>query len=76
MGSSMVMMWHFLFLLTWSTMAARVVDLPDPVGPVTSTRPLGRIASSSTTGGRPSSSAVGMRMGMLRNTAPIEPRWK
>ncbi len=39
-GSSIVRMWSFLVLLASSMMAARVVDLPDPVGPVTRTRPL------------------------------------
>ena len=36
-----------------SIIAASVVDLPLPVGPVTSTRPRGRSASSASTGGRP-----------------------
>ena len=40
-GSSMVMMCSALSLLTLSSMAASVVDLPLPVGPVTSTRPRG-----------------------------------
>ena len=39
MGSSMVMMWSVRVELMRSTMAARVVDLPLPVVPVTSTRP-------------------------------------
>jgi hypothetical protein len=30
-----------LFSLMWLTIAASVVDLPEPVGPVTSTRPRG-----------------------------------
>ena len=45
MGSSIVTMWTSRLLLTWSTMPASVVVLPEPVGPVTSTRPRGSIAS-------------------------------
>ena len=40
-GSSMVRMWPYSFSLMWLTIAASVVDLPEPVGPVTSTRPRG-----------------------------------
>src|SRR5437870_10337342 len=39
MGSSMVIMWSARVALTRSMMAARVVDLPEPVVPVTSTKP-------------------------------------
>jgi hypothetical protein len=42
MGSSIVMMWSLLVRLIRSTSAARVVLLPDPVGPVTTTSPLVR----------------------------------
>ena len=38
-GSSMVRMWQARWVLIWSIIAASVVDLPEPVGPVTSTRP-------------------------------------
>ena len=52
-GSSIVMMWigfsWFIFLM----MAARVVDLPDPVGPVTSTIPLRSSAIWLSWGGSP-----------------------
>ncbi len=41
MGSSMVTMWSERVSLISSMMAARVVDLPEPVGPVTSTNPRG-----------------------------------
>src|SRR2546429_75634 len=41
-GSSTVMMWPFSSLLILSIIAARVVLLPEPVGPVTSTRPRAR----------------------------------
>ena len=45
-------------LLTWSTIAASVVDLPEPVGPVHSTIPRGLSASSANTGGQLSCSSV------------------
>ena len=38
-GSSMVMMWRGFSALILSIMEARVVDFPEPVGPVTSTSP-------------------------------------
>ena len=53
---------------------ASVVDLPEPVGPVTSTRPRGFFASSATTGGRPSSSKVRILNGMVRNAPATAPR--
>ena len=40
-GSSMVRMCSRLWVLIWSTMAASVVLLPEPVAPVTSTMPVG-----------------------------------
>ena len=51
-------------------MAARVVDLPLPVGPVTSTRPLGISQKLFSTGGRPSCSKVMIFEGIWRSTAP------
>ena len=56
MGSSTVMMWQGRSELMMSTRDAREVDLPDPVGPVKSTRPRGMYANCFTAGGRPSSS--------------------
>ena len=44
-GSSTVTMWSARVRLTRSISAASVVDLPEPVGPVTSTRPRGRVAN-------------------------------
>ena len=44
-GSSIVRMWSWRSALILSIIAASVVDLPLPVGPVTSTRPRGRSAS-------------------------------
>jgi hypothetical protein len=55
MGSSIVTIWTARLALIWSIMAARVVVLPEPVGPVTSSRPRGCSARRAITGGRPSS---------------------
>ena len=52
-GSSIVIMCSWRSLLILSSMAARVVDLPEPVGPVTSTRPRGLSQIVAITGGRP-----------------------
>ena len=46
-------MWCGLVRLTSSTIEASVVDLPEPVGPVTRTRPRGFIASSRSDGRQP-----------------------
>ena len=62
----MVMMCSLRSVLILSSIAASVVDLPLPVGPVTSTRPRGRSASVVSTCGRFSSSKVRMRSGMRR----------
>ena len=72
-GSSSVMMCSWRSVLILSIIAASVVDLPEPVGPVTSTRPRGLLHSSSITGGRPSSSNVRILNGMVRKTAPTAP---
>ena len=53
-GSSIVTMCSSRVWLISSIIAASEVDLPEPVGPVTSTKPRGRRASSCTTGGSPS----------------------
>ena len=45
-GSSMVMMWSSRVRLISSITAASVVDLPEPVGPVTRTRPRGFVVKS------------------------------
>ena len=55
-------------------MPARVVDLPDPVGPVTSTSPRGSVASAETTAGRPSFSSGSAPIDTRRKTMPAEPR--
>ncbi len=58
-------------------MAASVVDLPEPVGPVTSTKPRGFLVKSAITGGRPERvSSAGMSCGIRRKAALIDARWK
>ena len=74
-GSSMVNIWWFSRSLTWFTMAARVVDLPEPVGPVTSTSPRGRMASSPKMRGAFRSSRVSTFDGIVRSTAEAPRSW-
>jgi hypothetical protein len=57
-------------------MAASEVDLPEPVGPVTSTNPRGFLVNSWTAAGRPRSSMETMVAGIRRKAAPIAERWK
>src|SRR5215218_7171880 len=75
-GSSIVMMCSSRVSLISLISDASVVDLPEPVGPVTSTMPRGRRAKSRMTGGRPSFSIGTVSAGIRRNAAPIVPRWK
>ena len=75
-GSSIVRMWSWFSELITSIIAARVVDLPEPVGPVTSTKPRGLAHSSRSTCGTPSESRPGMSCGTRRKAALTEPRWK
>src|SRR5215831_8985729 len=56
-------------------MPARVVDLPEPVGPVTSTRPRGSMHRSRKILGAARSSSEMMVDGILRNTAPAPRFW-
>src|ERR1700749_4638529 len=56
-------------------MPARVVDLPEPVGQVTSTRPRGSMHRSRKIFGEFRSSSDRMTDGMLRNTAPAPRFW-
>ena len=76
MGSSMVMMCSRRVLLISSIMAARVVDLPEPVGPVTMTNPRGLRVNSWSTRGSPRSSSRGILTGMRRKAALSALRWK
>jgi len=73
-GSSTVMMCPFSSLLILSIIAASVVLFPEPVGPVTSTRPRGFSASFATTAGRPRSSNVRTLKGICRMTSDTQPR--
>jgi hypothetical protein len=59
MGSSMVITLAERVWLMWSIMAASVVVLPDPVGPVTRIMPRGSSARRVTIGGRPNDYVVG-----------------
>ena len=74
-GSSMVSTWTDRVSLIRSMIEASVVDLPEPVGPVTRTRPRGRAASWVTAGGRPSSAKPGIFEGIIRSARVIWPRW-
>jgi len=56
-------------------MAASVVDLPEPVGPVTSTSPRGRIAKSVNTFGAFRSDKLGTLLGMARNATDMPLIW-
>jgi hypothetical protein len=57
-GSSMVITCTGRRRVMYRMRAARVVDLPLPVGPVIRTRPMGSSHISSSTGGRSSSSRL------------------
>ena len=76
MGSSMVMMCWLRVWLISSIMAASVVDLPEPVGPVMITKPRALLANSCRTLGRPRSSSLGVSTGIRRNAALRLLRWK
>ncbi len=76
MGSSMVTMCTSRLRLMWSIMAARVVVLPEPVGPVTSTRPRCSLDSRPTTSGRPSWSKLAADVRTRRKIMATEPRWR
>ena len=65
----MVRMCRAAVWLMWSIIAASVVDLPLPVGPVTRTRPRSSSASCLNSGGAFSWSRLRMLVGMVRNTA-------
>ena len=73
-GSSMVRMWYECFPLMRSITAASVEDLPDPVGPVTSTTPLRSPAMCSSSPGRWRSAKLGTWLGITRITIAHVPR--
>src|SRR5258706_2109084 len=68
------MMWWLLSVLILSMIDASVVDLPEPVGPVTRIRPRGLCASRSITGGSPRSSEERRLYGMGRDAPATAPR--
>ncbi len=75
MGSSTVTMWSGFVRLMMSTSDAKVVDFPDPVGPVTSTNPRRRSVNDLMASGRPSVSNSGISCGIGRRAAATVPRW-
>ena len=75
-GSSIVTMCLLVVWFMWSIIAASVVDLPEPVVPVSSTIPRSSSASSVTTAGSASSSIVLILCGIARQAIEITPRWR
>ena len=69
-------MWSWRSALITSIIAASVVLLPEPVGPVTRTKPRGFAARSRSTCGTPSESSDGISCGTRRKAALTVPRWK
>ena len=76
MGSSTVMIIRCCSSLIWLMMAASVLVLPLPVGPVTNIRPLVLRAISSTTGGTPSWRSPRILSCTTRKAASTPPRWR
>ena len=76
MGSSMVMMWSCRVSLISSMMAARVVDLPEPVGPVRRMKPRGFWQNVVQRRGQVQFVDPLISTGMSRNAAPRLLRWK
>ena len=74
-GSSIVTMCLCIVRFMWSIIAASVVDLPEPVVPVSRMIPRSSSASREMTDGRLSSSTDLMFTGMARMTTETEPRW-
>ena len=64
-----------LVSLMRSIIAARVVDLPEPVGPTDNTMPYGRLSSVLHAAGAPSSSSERTRNGTTRSARASELRW-
>ena len=69
-GSSTVMTWWVVSRLMMSTIAASVLVLPWPVGPVTTTSPWWWCVARSISGGRPSEASVGTSAGMQPEARP------
>ena len=62
--------------LIMSTIEASVVDLPEPVGPVTRTKPRGLRVNSAAPARQPELLEAPISFGIRRKAALIEPRWK
>ena len=75
-GSSIVTMCCCRDRFMWSIIAASVVVFPEPVAPVTRTRPRCSSASFRTPFGRLSWSKFGTVRGMTRKANEIAPRWR
>ena len=75
-GSSTVTMWRRRVELMWSIIAASVVDLPEPVVPVSSTIPRSSSASSRMTGGSDELLDRLIGPGSRGMTSETEPRWR
>ena len=69
-------MWRARVELMWSIIAARVVDLPEPVVPVRRMIPRGSSARVRITSGRPRSSIVRTWYGIARQAMETWPRWR
>ena len=72
-GSSIVIICSARSVLIISISDANVVDLPLPVGPVTKTSPRFFLVSSTTDGGSPKDSALGISVLIKRITVPNAP---
>ena len=75
-GSSIVTMCLCIVRFMWSIIAASVVDLPEPVVPVSRMMPRSSSASLRITGGSESSSIDLMLTGMARRTSETKPFWR
>ena len=71
----MVMIWPWLWVLRWSSMAAIEEVLPAPVPPTTITSPFLLITTSFRTPGRPNWSMLGISVSSTRITSPQAPCW-
>ena len=75
-GSSIVTMQHRSRSLTYWSIEAIVVDLPDPVTPARMTIPWSYEEISPMIGGRPSPSKLGIDVLTRRATRLSRPRWR
>ena len=71
----MVRMCPYSFSLTWLVIAASVVDLPEPVGPVHKIKPRGLLVISAKIFGVASSSSESTFEGIVRNATAAPRSW-